>query len=107
MTKRSILTFVSVSLCALSHAAAQGRQNQQQVQLPDGKGKEIVQVMCTQCHAANMIANSGGYTHQGWKDLFSSMISMRGEQADVVAAYLAEHYPVKPRPEAVLIPGSA
>jgi virginiamycin B lyase len=93
-------------LCAATHAVAQG-QRQQPIQLPDGPGKQIVEVMCSQCHGLNMITNSGGYTREGWKQVFSSMVAFRGQRSDTVAAYLAEHFPVKPRPQAVVIPGTA
>jgi virginiamycin B lyase len=105
MRTRSIFTFVSAFLGAASAVHAQG-QERQQIQLPEGDGREIVQVMCSQCHSLNMLANSGGYTHDGWKKLIASMVALRSEQAELVAAYLAKNYPEKPRPAAVLIPGT-
>ena len=60
--------FCSVFLFSTAPARTQGRG--QPVQLPEGPGKEMVQTTCTQCHAANQIVNSGGYTRQGWQDLF-------------------------------------
>jgi len=106
MRTRWILTFVSAFLYAVPPVYAQGQQRQQ-VQLPEGNGKEIVQVMCSQCHSLNMVANSGGYTEEGWKHLIGSMVRLRSEHAELVTAYLAKNFPVKPRPAAVLIPGSA
>ncbi|MEX0908273.1 MAG: hypothetical protein WDZ58_00805, partial [Gemmatimonadaceae bacterium] len=91
---------------ATSSAAAQGQQRRP-VELPDGDGKQVVQVLCTQCHTLNNVANSGGYTREGWKELIRSMVSMRAEREDTVATYLAAHFPVKPRPEAVRVPGDA
>jgi virginiamycin B lyase len=105
MQKALPITFASL-LCAVSQAVAQG-QRPQPIHLPDGPGKQIVEVMCSQCHGLNMITNSGGYTREGWKHVFSSMVAFRGQRGDTVAAYLAEHFPVKPRPEAVVIPGTA
>jgi virginiamycin B lyase len=107
MRKKSIFAFVPVLLCAVSPLHAQGEQRQQPVQLPEGNGREVVQVMCSQCHGLNMVANSGGYTHEGWKKLIGSMVALRSEQAEIVAAYLAKNYPEKPRPAAVVIPGTA
>jgi virginiamycin B lyase len=106
MRRRSICTSLSVFLCAASSLHAQG-QSRQQVQLPEGAGKEIVEVMCSQCHSLNLLTSSGGYTHEGWKKLIASMVSFRSERADIVSAYLAKHFPEKPRPAAVVIPGSA
>ena len=85
---------------------AQGR-GQQPVQLPDGAGKEMVQATCAKCHGLNLIANSWGYTREGWATLFGSMVELPKDQADTIAGYLATHYPVKPAPEAVLIAGPA
>jgi virginiamycin B lyase len=104
MRKTSILTLASF-FCAASSAQAQ-RQQRQQVTLPEGNGKEVVQVICSQCHELSMVTNSGGNTRDGWKQLVSSMVAFRAERADTVAAYLAEHYSVTPRPAAVLISGS-
>ncbi|HEY0670814.1 MAG TPA: hypothetical protein VGD27_01045, partial [Longimicrobiales bacterium] len=103
---RMTLSALVVVVCAASSAQAQNQQRPE-VQLPAGEGREIVQVICSQCHSLNMVANSGGFTREGWKQLFSSMVSFRAARADTVAAYLAEHFPVKPRPAAVLIPGSS
>lgn len=101
-----LFAFVAVFLCSVLSAQAQGRQDQQ-TPLPDGKGREMVQATCTRCHGLNLLTNSGGYTREGWEHVFSSMVAVPREQAAVLADYLAESFPVKPRPAAVLIPGSA
>jgi hypothetical protein len=103
--RNSSILIVTALLAAPAIAHAQGQR--QTVTLPEGAGKNIVQVMCVQCHGLNMIANSGGYTRMGWRHVFGSMVKLRSEDADVVSEYLATHYPVKVRPEAVLIPGNA
>lgn len=105
MRTRSIFAFVAVFLCAVPSAQAQGQQRPQ-VQLPAGNGKEVVEAACARCHGLNLVTNSGGYTQEGWEHLFSSMVALPREQATAVAAYLAANFPVKPRPAAVLIPGS-
>ena len=96
----------AVLLCAPAFAHAQG-QGQRPVSLPDGAGKQIVEVTCSQCHGLNMITGSGGFTRDGWKQLFSSMVKLRPTRADTVADYLAAHFPMKAPPTAVVIPGSA
>ena len=98
-----VLAFCGVAV----GAAAQGQGQQRQVVLPDGEGKEVVQVLCTQCHGLNNIASSGGHTQAGWKSLIASMVRMRPEREELVTAYLAKHYPVKPGPAPVVIPGPA
>jgi len=65
----------------------------------------LVQTTCAKCHGLNLITNSWGYTRQGWHDLIGSMIVLPKEQADTVTGYLATHFPVKPAPEAKVIPG--
>ena len=86
-------------------APAQAQRRGQPVQLPEGPGQDLVQTTCTQCHRLNLIARSSGYTQEGWEALFASMVDLPGAQADVVAGYLATHFPVRPATEAVLIEG--
>ena len=52
----------------------QGRGGRGQVALPDGQGKEDVQMQCSKCHALGLIVNSGGNTKQEWTDLFGTMV---------------------------------
>jgi virginiamycin B lyase len=101
----SFALVLTALLAATASAQAQGQR--QTIELPDGSGKPIVQIVCVQCHGLNMIANSGGYTRDGWQQLFSTMVRLRSEDANLVADYLGTHFPVKQRPEAVLIPGNA
>ena len=89
-----------------SRTPAQGG-GQPAVQLPDGVGKELVSARCASCHALNLITNSWGNTREGWRSLFSSMVTLPKDDADAMAGYLAEHFPVKPAPEAVVIAGPA
>ena len=73
--------------------------------LPDGPAKAIVEKNCQSCHGLNQIVNSRGYDRDGWRDLFATMITLPNDDANSVAGYLAEHFPVKPGPEATIIPG--
>ncbi len=92
-------------LVSILPAGAQGRG--QAVTLPDGPGKELVQMNCAKCHGLNNITNSWGNTQQGWHDLFASMVELPKDQADGIASYLATHFPVKPAPEGKVIAGPA
>lgn len=83
----------------------QGRGGQ--VALPQGPGQELVQSTCGQCHGLNMITGSGGFTQDGWSELFASMVDLPDDDAVLVAGYLAEHFPVRDVPAARVIPGSA
>jgi virginiamycin B lyase len=76
------------------------------VTLPDGPGKASVEAYCSRCHSLGLIANSGGYTRDGWQQLLSTMIAAPPEQAGVLADYLAAHFPEQPRPKPVVLPGS-
>jgi virginiamycin B lyase len=103
------------SLFALSIAAffssmlhiGAAQQPSQQVALPEGEGKALVQELCVRCHGLNLLTNSGGYTAEGWQKLFSIMVAVPSDQAATLTQYLARHFPEKPRPPAVLVPGSA
>src|SRR5229473_3936181 len=73
--------------------------------LPDGPGKEVVQAQCAKCHSLGLIPNAGGYTRQGWADLFDTMVALSPDQKADVAAYLAKNFPEQPRPAPVVISG--
>jgi virginiamycin B lyase len=95
--------------CAVLPLAGQGRGGRggPPVNLPDGAGKPVVETHCQTCHSLNNIVNSGGYSREGWITLTKTMIALPDEQRAVVADYLAAHFPEKPRPAAVIVPGPA
>jgi len=65
MRQRALVASMAAAfLWFLLPAPAQGQRGQQ-VQLPDGNGKELVQTTCAKCHALNMITNSWGNTREG------------------------------------------
>jgi virginiamycin B lyase len=109
MPTKSLLTLAVASLCTFVVSVApvhtQGRGRGQAFVLPDGPGKEIVQAQCTKCHALGLIANSGGFTRQGWEELVGTMVQLPNDQKAPVAEYLAKSFPEQPRPPAVVIPG--
>src|SRR2546421_1164195 len=87
-------------------APAQGqRGGRGQTALPDGPGKEQVQMQCAKCHALGLITNAGGNTRQEWVDLFSTMVKLSNDQRDAIAEYLANSFPPQPRPQPMVIPG--
>ena len=86
------VALLPVALAGFAPLLAQGRGGQQ-VQLPDGNGRDLVQTTCAKCHGLNLITNSFGYTREGWQGLFNTMVALPGDQAAAVASYL--------RPEAV------
>jgi virginiamycin B lyase len=91
----------------LAAGPARAQARGQQVQLPDGPGKDLVQSTCSQCHGLSNITSSGGFTHAGWDELLASMVALPKEQQSQIAEYLAKSFPEQPRPQAVLINGPA
>jgi virginiamycin B lyase len=94
-----------VCLAMGNEVDGQGRGRGQAISLPDGPGKDTVQAQCTKCHALGLIANSGGFTRQGWDELFSTMVALPTAERSQVADYLARNFPEQPRPAPVVIPG--
>jgi len=69
-----------------------------QAPFPPGEGQKIVADACTQCHAAELVTNTGK-TREGWADTVTTMIGNGAAVTDAdfnkVVDYLAKHYPVK------------
>ena len=57
-------------------SAGWGAQADKAAALPDGPGKENVEAVCTACHQTREIHNSSGYTREGWKELFGTMVDL-------------------------------
>jgi virginiamycin B lyase len=93
----------AVSVLATPAAQAQG----QSAELPEGTGKQLVEVICSGCHQTNMITQSSGYTREGWKQLISTMIDLGRvpDQQAAIAQYLAEHFPPNTKRAAKLVGG--
>jgi virginiamycin B lyase len=108
MRKGSLLLGPAVAaflMVALS-APIQGQRGGQPVQLPEGNGKALVSTTCTACHGLNLLGRSVGYTQEEWTHVFSSMVALPQDQSNLIAAYLAEHFPEKPdTPKAVVVDG--
>ena len=106
MSKQSLGLLVAAAafVCTVLPVSGQ-RGGGAPIVLPEGPGQELVSTQCSRCHGLNMITGSWGYTKQGWQDLFSSMVLLPRDSADSAAAYLAAHFPEKPRPKSVVIPG--
>lgn len=75
--------------------------------LPDGKGRDVVDAVCTGCHDANQILRSSGYTAEGWSELTGSMIDLSGspDEHRQIVSYLAANFPPNDRRAATLVPG--
>jgi virginiamycin B lyase len=71
-------------------------------------GKALVEAQCNSCHP--LAARVGtGYTPEGWDTVLRMMTNhgapISAEQMPLIKAYLVKAYPVKGRPDAVIVPG--
>src|SRR5690348_16158909 len=103
MKRRFLPLLLALLPCSAGAVAAQGQG--QQVQLPEGDGRDLVQATCARCHSLANIRNAG-YSAQGWRALFSSMVTLPDAEATRVAQYLAAHFPENPARRPVLVPGN-
>jgi len=66
--------------------------------LPEGKGKEQVQMICTGCHDLAPVTE-GGFSKEDWNAVIQNMIQMGAEikpdQVTVMVDYLATNFPPK------------
>jgi cytochrome c5 len=70
--------------------------------LPDGKGKDLVQKDCSNCHALNVVTKQHN-TKQQWSDVMDDMVSKGLDASDeeiaTMTAYLNTNFgPVKKDP---------
>jgi len=108
MRKRGLLTLAlaTVAFVALMLPETTQGQRGQQVTLPDGPGKAMVEATCTKCHGLNFITNAFGFSRDEWVRLFSSMVTPPQAEANAIADYLAKNFPEKPNvPKANIIAG--
>lgn len=97
-----ILSILATFVVSLSVAAQPGPGGE----LPDGEGKDLVQILCTSCHNVSPILRTAGYdTPERWREVIASMIALPDEQAEAIGAYLAEHFPERPGRRPTLVPG--
>ena len=76
---------------------------------PEGKGKDIVPVLCTSCHEGRRFTAGGGYTPEGWQTVLDMMKNIGApipeSRFDDIKQYLVANWPEKPKPKAVVIAG--
>ena len=74
----------------------------------DDKAKQMVDGLCNTCHPIGARTGSG-YTLDGWKTVMRMMtnhgVPVPPDQVGPMTEYLAKVYPVKGRPDAVIVPG--
>ena len=63
--------------------------------MPEGEGKEMVEVMCVTCHTLETVLTRNK-SQQDWRATLTDMISrgaqMSTSEVDVISNYLSEHY---------------
>ena len=76
--------------------------------LPDGKGKELVQMACTRCHGVDKFTVER-HTHDDWAEEVDVMLRYGAPldkgQAAQVTDYLTKSFPGKPKPRGVVVAG--
>ena len=98
--------FPALLLLVINNSQAQPPQFQIP-QLPEGDGKQLVEIACYSCHSSFNIVTSAGYdTAEEWKHVFTAMVDLPGAQATTIAEYLAEHFPADETRKPVIIPGN-
>ncbi|MBI4458650.1 MAG: PQQ-binding-like beta-propeller repeat protein [Acidobacteria bacterium] len=106
-TGQTVLVVLAIFLCSMLPARAQQGEGQRQIQLPEGKGKEIIERACVQCHGLERIARSG-FTRQEWQRVLDRQVmsgaTLPPDQLAVVTDYLTINFPDK-SPKAVVVPG--
>jgi len=103
MRKAALASFLTICFCFPAPAAAQ--RGAQAAPLPDGEGKDAVEIACTTCHGTRQITRSAGYDADGWRDLMGTMVDLPDAQARRAATYLATHYPPNPDRAPTLVAG--
>src|ERR1051325_5931423 len=80
-----------------------------QTELPEGNGKKAVESSCVQCHDLSTVTRAG-YSEKDWRNNVHMMVNvgspLPASEIDIVTRYLAKNFPEKPKPTAVIIPGS-
>jgi virginiamycin B lyase len=110
MVKKSLLSLVAaIGFGAVLPGHAQ--EGQQQYVLPEGNGKETVQMLCTGCHDLRRVVNSN-YSQEEWHNVVNMMnaagAAMTPAQMAIVSNYLIASFPQKQaKPAAAVVPGDA
>ena len=81
MTARSVSTLIAAVVLFFAIPARSQQmgsaapQPRAKIQLPDGDGKEVVQVACAACHSLSNITNTG-HSPEDWKTTLSMMLNV-------------------------------
>ena len=99
---------VFLSLIAIGLISADSARSQET--LPEGRGKQVVQSYCMQCHELSTVTRSG-YNADGWRNNLHMMMNVGAavppDEVEPLVQYLTKNFPQRPRPDAVILPGNA
>ena len=98
-----------LSVAGLIQGLGQGQGGRgEQLNLPDGPGKDILQSACTECHNLQM-ASGTGYNREEWGLTLERMITagakMTPDQIPIVTDYLLKNLAGEGPKPAVIVPG--
>jgi len=69
--------------------------------LPDAPGRDVTVKLCSNCHAADVVA-SVRFTPQGWRDVISKMVAAgakgTNQELETVFDYVSTQFPVETQP---------
>jgi virginiamycin B lyase len=93
-TVRATLIVAAASLLVPLAALGQDKGGKAPPALPEGKAKQLVEGMCSTCHALQLITNSSGYTREHWRELVGYMVDLSSSpQQNDILDYLATNFP--------------
>jgi competence ComEA-like helix-hairpin-helix protein len=89
MMRWVLLPITTVFLAAVILCASQGDD------LPEGKGKDVLQHMCTNCHGLDQVTSTR-YSKKFWGSVVDDMVSRGAEGSDedinLVISYLSRNF---------------
>src|SRR5581483_5958130 len=88
------MRWVSFGLLAVACAAVVFA-SAQDVELPEGKGKDTVEKMCTPCHSLERVTNEK-YSKRRWSNVVDDMVSRGAEgsetEVSTIVTYLVKNF---------------
>src|SRR6516225_3407178 len=111
MLKQLFWVLIITAALSVGLSFGQGRGGRgNQVNMPDGPGKDILQKACTECHGLDMLLNTG-YDRQEWQLTLERMATaganITPDQFGVVADYIMKNLRGDGPKPAKIMPGSA
>lgn len=101
----NFVRYLTAALCAW--ATAPQAALAQRPALAEGDGREAVEAYCVACHRVSTIANTSGYSREGWRELIGTMIDLSSNpQAErEILDYLTRSYPPNDRRASRIVEG--